>query len=278
MTSRPVGGERLWRASMGALTVVLCAITLIPVYWMVVTSIQPNTRALDPSLQPGPFTGANFTELFQQGSFRPYLVNSLVVAVGTTILTVVVTVLAGYALVRFTVPGRSWIARLVLLVYMFPALALAIPLTLVFDRLGLVNTQLGLVLAHSSITVPFGVWLMWQYFQTIPTAYQESAYTLGAGSLRTLIEIEVPLARSGIAAVAIFAFALSWEDYTMAFILSRDDSAQTLPVILGQFSQRYAVDWGAASSAAVVLAIPSLIIVIFLQRFLVRGVGMGGVK
>lgn len=278
MTSGSVGSERLWRALMGALTVVLCAITLIPVYWMVVTSIQPNTRALEPSLRPGPFTVDNFAELFQQGSFRPYLLNSLVVAVGTTILTVVVTVLAGYALVRFTVPGRSWIARLVLLVYMFPALALAIPLTLVFDRLGLVNTQLGLVLAHSSITVPFGVWLMWQYFQTIPTAYQESAYTLGAGALRTLIEIEVPLARSGIAAVAIFAFALSWEDYTMAFILSRDASAQTLPVILGQFSQRYAVDWGAASSAAVVLAIPSLIIVIFLQRFLVRGVGMGGVK
>jgi multiple sugar transport system permease protein len=135
-----------------------------------------------------------------------------------------------------------------------------------------------LILAHSSITVPFGVWLMWQYFQTIPMAYQESAYTLGAGSLRTLIEVEVPLARSGIAAVAIFAFALSWEDYTMSFILSRDASAQTLPVILGQFSQRYAVDWGAASAAAVVLAIPSLIIVIFLQRFLVRGVGMGGVK
>lgn len=269
---------RPWTWFVTLLTLGVCLFSLLPVYWMLVTSLEPNSATLHPKLVPGPFELSNYASLFQQATFRPYLVNSLVVAFGTTVLTVVVTVMAGYALVRFTVPGRTWMARLILFVYMFPAMALAIPLTQIFNWFGLVNTQLGLILAHSSITVPFGVWLMWQYFQTVPTSYQESAYSLGAGRLRTLIEVEVPLARSGVTAVAIFAFALSWEDYTMAFILSRDASAQTLPVILGQFNQRYAVDWGAATAAAVVLGVPALIIVIFLQRFLVRGVGLGGVK
>lgn len=262
----------------GLSTLILCVFFAFPLYWMIKGSLEPTGNLLQPSLVPSNSTAGNYRDLFDGTEFGSYLFNSIVVALGSTALTVVVASFAGYGLARFRFRGKKLIARGILFTYMLPGLALAIPLFLVFRGMQLTNSLLGLTLAHSSLSLPFGIWLMWQFFQTVPRSYQESAFSLGAGRLRTFFEIEVPLASPGMIAVAIFAFALSWEDFEYAFILTTDAAAQTLPVGIMSFVQTQVIHWGLINSAGVFMAIPPLLIVLFLQRYLVKGLGSGGLK
>lgn len=270
--------RRLPGTAANVATIAVCLFAAFPIYWMLKGSLEPTEALLDPHLLPRHFTLENYEELFSSGEFRGYLMNSVVIAIGTMLLTVVCATLAGYGLARFQFPGQRVIARSVLFTYMFPPLALAIPLFVVFSQAGLTNSRLGLVIAHSSLTLPFGIWLMWQFFQTVPRSYQESAYSLGAGKLRTMLEVEAPLASPGIIAVAILSFALSWEDYTMAFILTTDVTAKTLPVGMTAFVEQDVIHWGLVQSAGVFVALPALIIITLLQRYLITGLGAGGLK
>ena len=274
-----VGGSRLSRWMGHAALLAILAAYAFPIYWMLKSSLEPSDEAqFEPHLLPRGLSFHNYARLFEDSEFNVYLANSVTVAVGTTILSLTLATLAAYGLARFEFPGRTAISRSVLLVYMFPVLALAVPLFTLFSSIGLRNTRIGLVLAHTSVALPFCIWLLWQFFQTIPRSYSESAYSLGASKIRTFLQIELPLAAPGLVAAAIFTFALSWEDFTFAFTLTTDVSAKTLPVGISSFVTMDVIYWGLIQAAAVVMAVPALVIVLFFQRWMIRGLGSGGLK
>jgi multiple sugar transport system permease protein len=251
-----------------------------PLYWMVKTSVEPPTRLFSPPYDyfPTVFSLENYRLLLFETYFPTFLKNSLIVGFFCTFLTAVVSSLAGYGLTRFDFGGKKLIARGTLFSYMFPELMLGIPLYIIFDRLGLRNSYVGLILAHASIGIPLGTWTMWQYFQIVPLSLEEAAWVSGASRLRTLREVVLPIAAPGLITVSTFAFAFSWNDYTYAKIFQDDITMFTITTGINSFVERTAVHWGLIQAGATLITIPTLAIIVFLQKQLLESMARGGLK
>jgi multiple sugar transport system permease protein len=247
-----------------------------PFYWMLLTSLTPREILfrppykffrLDLSLE-------NFQDLFFATDFLIYLKNSLIAAFGSIVLNVFAATLAGYGLTRFEFWAKRKFAQGILFSYMFPPMLMAIPLYIILSALQMRNTYYGIILAHTSISLPLNIWLMWQYFQIVPISLEEAAWISGASKFRAMREICLPSAMPGILSVALFAFALSWNDFTFAFILQTDKNMFTLPIGLATFVEQTAIHWGMIMSSAVLVSVPTFAMVFFLQKYLVRGLGI----
>ena len=273
--------QREWiRQGLLYATLLLSVLVFVfPFYWMLKTSFEATAELFRPPIQlwPKAYSLEHYQRLLAETHFARFLLNSLVVAAGSLIVTVVCSVLGGYALARFRLWGKKTLARATLLSYMFPPLMLGIPFFLLFHSLGLRNTYTGVILAHATIVLPFGLWLMWQFFQTVPLSYEESAWVSGAGRFRTFLEVAVPLASPGIVTIAVFSFALSWSDFEYAFVLLTSDKMHTLPVGMFSYLSGY-VHWGVMQAASVLITLPAFLVVFFLQGYLIRGLGVGGLK
>lgn len=249
-----------------------------PLYWMILTALTPREEIFQPPFELIRFdlSLGNVHELLSATEFLVYLQNSLIVAAGAVVLNVIAATFAGYALARYQFLLKQVFATGTLLSYMFPPILLAIPLYVIFSDLGLRNTYTGLILAHMSLSLPLNIWIMWQYFQIVPVSLEEAAWVSGASKLQALLQICLPSALPGIISVAIFAFALSWNDFAFAFILQTDTAMYTLPVGLATFVERTAIHWGMIMTSSALISIPTFIMVLFLQRYLIGGLGVGG--
>lgn len=248
-----------------------------PLYWMAVTALTPRPELFRPPYQIFRLTYSleNIRELLAATQFLGFLANSLIVAFGTVIVNVIAATFAGYALSRFEFRGKKIFVAATLWSYMFPPILLAIPLYLIFASIGLRNSYSGLILAHVSISLPLNVWIMWQYFQVVPRSLEEAAWTSGASRLRALLEVLLPSAMPGIISAAIFSFALSWNDFSFAFILQTDIRMFTLPVGLATFVEQSAIHWGLIMASSLIVSLPTFALVFFLQRYLMRGFAIG---
>lgn len=264
---------KLRRYALYGLMVALSVVYFFPVYWMTKSAFQSSEELYDRSIYfvPQNFTLENVTALLFDTPFLTFYKNSVIVVIGVVIVTLVTSTLAGYALTRIQIRGKRGIANLTIFSYMYPPLLLAVPMFMLWLSMGMLNTYVGLILAQSALTVPFSIWLMWQFFQTVPISLEESSWMYGASRTRGFFDIALPMAKPGIIAVAIFAFAVSWNDFTMAAILMRDTQMRTLPVGVMFFTEGYAVDWGMILAASLFIAIPPFLLVYFLQRYLLRG-------
>ena len=247
-----------------------------PFYWMLLTSLTPRQVLFQP---PYKFfrldlSLENYKDLFFATEFFVYFKNSVIAAAGAVVLNVITATLAGYGLTRFDFWAKRKFAKGILFSYMFPPMLMAIPLYIILSALQMRNTYLGLILAHMTLSLPLNIWLMWQYFQIVPISLEEAAWVSGAGKLRAMLEICLPSALPGMLSVAMFAFALSWNDFTFAFILQTDKKMFTLPIGLATFVEQTAIHWGMIMSSAVLVTIPTFIMVFFLQKYLVRGLGV----
>ena len=268
--------SRLHRVGTFSLLVVVLVAVAFPFYWMLLTSFTPREALFKPPfrLVRWDLSLGNYRELLFATEFVRYFANSLIAAVGAIVLNVIAATLAGYGLTRFAFPGKKTFAFGTLFSYMFPAMLMAIPLYILFAALGMRNTYTGLILAHMAISLPLNIWIMWQYFQIVPLSLEEAAWVSGASRLRALREVCLPSARPGILSVCIFAFALSWSDFTFAFILQTDRHMFTLPVGLATFVEQTAIHWGMVMAAAVLVSVPTFALVFFLQKYLLGGLGM----
>jgi len=244
-----------------------------PLYWTVSGAFRTPAALFKqpPNIAFFESTIDNFNRLLFETKFPRYFLNSVIVGIGATFLSTALATLGGYGITRATFRGKRNVARGVLFSYMFPPILLAIPLYTVFFNLGLLNSYFALMLAHTAITLPFSIWIMWQFFQTIPMEYEESAWISGAGQLRTFWEVVLPMARPGAIAIAIFSFALSWNDYTFAVVIMTDSNMQTLPVGVNTFIEQTAVNWGLVLSGGVLIMLPAFLLILFLQRYLLQG-------
>jgi multiple sugar transport system permease protein len=244
----------LFRFLVGATVIVVG----FPTYVMLKASIQPELELFSNTFLfiPRNPTFGNFAGLFTETSFARFYLNSIVAALGTMVISVVSATLAGYSLTRFTL--------------------LALPMFMIWRDLQLLNSYPGIILAHSAHALPFDIWLMWKFFQTVPISYEESAWIYGASRLRAMRDVAIPMALPGIIAVSIFSFAISWSDFTFANLLLTQESMKTLPIGMLGFIEQQAVNWGLIMSASVMMALPAFLLVYFLQSYLLRGFSVGG--
>lgn len=263
-----------------ALPKILIAVYLIPVlfpfYWMLKSALETPADVYKPRLWLGSFTLENFDTLLRTTNFLVTASNSLKAALISSVIVVVCSGLGGYALARTDIPRKALIAQIVLFSYMFPEVLLGIPFFALFQKLGLLNSIWGLAIAHVTLSLPFGLWLMWQFYQALPKSYEEAAEMDGASKFQTFLLVMVPLSIPALTAVFIFAFAASWNDFVLGLMLIRDDQKFTLPIAMSLLVQQMELNWAVIQAANFLLALPGLLLVLFGRKYLVRGFQTSG--
>ncbi|MCC7021900.1 MAG: carbohydrate ABC transporter permease [Thermomicrobiales bacterium] len=257
-----------------------CCLIIAPFLWMISTSLKEPAEVVlrEPTIIPRTFAVQNYVDAFNRGNFGRYFVNSVVVSLAVTLISLAIATLSGYAFARYQLRGGKAILLGILATQMFPAILLAIPLYILIRNLGLLNSLLGLILVYTSFALPFCVWMLRNYFLTIPKELEESAMVDGATRLRALRSVVLPVAMPGIAATGIFSFILSWNEFLYAntFISSAD--RRTLPVGLQSLIGEFTTDWGLLMAGAVITTMPIVVIFFFVQRRLTQGLAAGAVK
>jgi len=262
--------------------VLAVVVFLVPLLWSVMRAFQPNA-VITGQPQLSTFfrlTLANFRGLSSEGHILRAVGNSLIVAVGTAILTTVLATAAGYGFGRFRFRGSGIAFGLILLTLMIPFQAILTPLFLELNALRLTDSLLGLVLFYSTVNLPFGVFVMRTAFASVPNALEEAARVDGAGALRTFVDVLRPLVVPGMATTALYAFLAAWTEFLGALTFLTRQELYTLPVSLvnlqlGAYGQ---VDYGFLAAGAVIAMIPCVILFVALQRYYVEGLAAGGVK
>jgi multiple sugar transport system permease protein len=222
-------------------------------------------------------TLTNYHTVFGQLAFLHYLLNSTIVAVGTTVMSLVVGVPGAYALARLPLPGREWWARGILFTRMAPAVALVVPIFVIFDRLQLLGTYWALILADTTFNLPIVVWLMRSFFEDVPVELEEAAVVDGTSRFGAFTRVALPVVAPGLAASAVLCLLFSWNEFLFALVLSNDQT-QTVPIGVAGFVGTVSIDWGGSSAAAVIAMVPVFVLGLLAQRFLVRGLTLGAVK
>jgi ABC-type glycerol-3-phosphate transport system permease component len=280
VTAYPGERTRAGRIALWVAVVVTVTAVGFPLFWMAVSSLMPYQELFSRKsrLLPTHPTLQHYADLLGRTVFPVYFLNSTVVAVISTAAAVALATLAGYGLTRFQFPGRSLIARAVLVSYMFPPILLSIPLFVLLKQLGLVNSYAGLSLAHVSFALPFAMWLAMIFFEAIPVELDEAAMVDGASRLGALCRVVLPLAVPGVVANAVFVFVLSWNDYLFSVVLVVDEARKTLPVGVAGFADSTSVEWGLMMAGGVLITLPIMIGFAVVQRYLIQGLSAGAIK
>ncbi|WP_304451658.1 carbohydrate ABC transporter permease [Nocardiopsis sp. YSL2] len=264
-----------WKTALGVL---LTGAMLFPVYWMVNVSLTRTNdlRADPPHWFPRDPTFEGYAAVFDQQ--LPNLTTSLVVGLGCVALTLVVSAPAGYALARLRTPGGGTIGFLLLVAQMIPSVVMVMGFYAVYVRLGWLNTVWGLIIADSTIAVPFGVMLFTAFMSGIPEEILQAARVDGAGTWRTFRSIVLPISRNSVLTVSLFAFLWAWSDFVFASTLSRN--GDMIPITLGIYNYigNNTTQWNAIMATAVVASVPAAVLLVVAQRFVAGGVTAGAVK
>jgi ABC-type glycerol-3-phosphate transport system permease component len=259
---------------------ILALSTAFPFFWMVSTSFKPLQEifVFPPNFLPVEFTLANFARLFEQTRFLVYFKNSVVVSFTTVVLTMTIGSAGAYSLTRFKFHGREKIASLILFTYMFAPIMIVIPFYVLIKKIGLANTHAALIMAYTAFCLPFSLWLLRAFFQSIPLALEKAALIDGASRLEAVIYVVLPLALPGIIATGIFTFILAWNDYIFVRILITSDELKTLSVGIADLYNATVIDWGMIMSGSMLITVPVLVFFVFVQRYLIAGWGAGAMK
>ena len=259
---------------------ILLFLTAFPFFWMISTSFKPLREifVFPPYLFPKDFTLANFDRLFEQTRFLTYFRNSVFVSTSAVVLTMTIASAGAYSLTRFKFYGREKIASLILFTYMFAPIMIAIPFYVLIKKIGLANTHAALVLAYTAFCLPFSLWLLRAFFQSIPMQLEEAALTDGARRIEAVFYVILPLALPGIIATGIFTFILAWNDYIFVRILITSDELKTLSVGIADLYNATVIDWGMIMAGGMLITVPVLVFFVFVQRYLIAGWGAGAIK
>jgi len=270
-----------------ATTLILMAIFL-PIAWMVISSVSPREELLatPPHWIPQHIDLHNYVDILLPTSdandvaltFRAALLNSFEVGLLVTFLGLLFAIPAGYALARIPMRGGRTTITLILATRMLPAISTVIPLYLVAATLGLLDTKAVLVVLYLSFVLPFAVWILSGFFASVPREVEEAAMLDGAGRLRTLRSVVLPVALPGVAATAIFSFLLAWDEFFFPLIFTSTRDAKMVPVAIAEFTGRHAVDFGAMATGGVLAAIPVVLVALVFNRLIVTGLTAGAVK
>jgi arabinogalactan oligomer / maltooligosaccharide transport system permease protein len=262
---------------------ILIAFTIIAIYpilQVVTISLRPADRLLSTSLAiiPEDWTLNAYKELFTGRPFLTWMGNSLLISLVVTLTGVVLASMAGYAFSRFSFRGKNFGLLSLLVTQMFPATMLLLPLYIMLVKLGLINTYLGVVFVYSSTALPFCIWTMKGYYDTIPDSLEEAAKIDGCNQFAAFYKIVLPLAAPALVIVALFSFMTAWAEYIVAAQILQDSHLWTLPLGLKSFESNMSTEWGLYAAASLVVSIPVVILFLALSKYLVSGLTLGSVK
>jgi arabinogalactan oligomer / maltooligosaccharide transport system permease protein len=273
-------GERgpLASAALHATLIAAVVIALFPIGWMAFISLKPGNGWQDPLDMSGGLGFGNFTHVLAHTSFPTWFGNSVLIAAGTTLVGVLISASAGYALSRMRFPGHRPLMWVFLVTQMFPGAVLIVPMYNILSKLGLLDTYGGLVLTYCSVAVPFCAWMMKGYFDTIPAEIDEAGRIDGLTPFGTFWRLVMPLARPGIAVTAFYSFLTAWGEVAFATQFMQSEDKYTLAVGLQSFVAEHRADWGFLMAASILITVPAGIVFFFVQKHLVTGLTAGGTK
>lgn len=263
-----------------AVLLVFVAISIYPVLNVVSISLRPGNRlrSTDLAIIPADWTLASYVQLFTEQPFLTWLGNSLVVSALVTLTGVALASTAGYAFSRFHFVGRQATMLAILTTQMFPATMLLLPLYILIARLGLVNTWLGLMVFYTATALPFCVWQMKGFYDTIPPALEEAARIDGCSRAGAFWHVVLPLAAPGLVITALFSFMTAWSEYIVAAQVMQDEKMFTLPLGIKSFQASLSSQWGLYAAASILVSLPVIVVFLALSRYLVNGLTLGSVK
>lgn len=259
--------------------ILVCLLVVFPIYWMVLSSLRAETLGAG-SIIPD-FKNLSFKaykNVFTLLPFARWYRNSLFVSITTTVISVFVAMFSAYSLARFRFKGRGAYGLIIMISQALPTILIAVPLFSLLAKFDMINTFPGLILSNVARALPFSIWMLWGFFQTIPRELEEAAQMDGLSRVGTLFRIILPLSASGIAAVMLFAFVLGWEEYLLSLMIMTSDLNLTLTVGASRMIGGQSVLWGELLAYSAMMTIPVAIVFVSAQKYLVAGMTAGAVK
>ena len=269
------------RGAFGLLVAAIVVWSLFPFAWQVVTSFEPDRdlARFAPTWLPIPGgTLQHYRNVFVAKNFAPYIVNSVIVDVSATAIALVFAALAAYSIARLPLPGKGIVLGLVLAVSMFPQISIVTPLYQIMIRLHLLNTYTGLSGVYIGLALPLMVYILWGHFRAIPAEIDEAARIDGAGPVRALWSVIIPVALPGVVPAVLLGFIAAWNELLLALSFMTSPAHQTIPVGIANFTGIYSIPWGDIAAASVVVTLPLVVLVLIFQKRIVEGVTAGAVK
>jgi arabinogalactan oligomer/maltooligosaccharide transport system permease protein len=276
-----IEGESIWfRLLVNVILIAACAIALYPALRILSVSLRPHNRLLSTSLAiiPPDASFSNFHDVIFNKDFPLWIWNSLLITITTSMVGLVLSATSAYAFSRWKFHGRSAFLIFLLTTQMIPAAMMMVPLYIISARLGIINTYRGLVLSYSVSSIPFSIWIMKGYYDTIPSSLEEAAMIDGASRMYTLYRIILPLAAPALAVVFLFNFMNAWNDFLLARIMLQKPSVLTWPLGLQSLQQQFQTEWGMYAAASLMISIPVGGLFLFTSKWLVSGLTLGSVK
>ncbi len=260
--------------------IVFAAIAVYPILQVVTISLRPSDRLLSTSLEiiPENATFRNYVELFTERPFLSWMKNSILVSLVVTLTGVVLAAMAGYAFSRFSFIGKKIGMLSLLTTQMFPATMLLLPLYVMLIKLGLINTYFGVIIIYAATALPFTIWTMKGYYDTIPYSLEEAARIDGCNQFQAFYKVILPLATPALVITALFSFMTAWAEYLVAAQILQDSALWTLPLGLKSFESNMSTEWGLYGASSIVVTIPVVILFLALSKYLVSGLTLGSVK
>jgi len=259
----------------------LLCLFIFPIYWMIIASLKDNSVLMrnPPQLYPTFSTFENYMTMLGNAKYLGYIRNSIIVASGTVIVDLILSVLGGYSLSRFNFPGRKTIMIAILSAQIFPVVVIIISLYGFFSKMKLMNTYTGLVLADVAMSLPLSVWMLKSFCDNVPMSLDEAAKIDGCSRWKTLTYIVFPLLKPGLLAVGIYSFLMSWDDYLIALVIMTKSGMKTLPVGIAEtFLGEFGFDYAGMMTISVIASLPVLLLFMIFQKYMVSGLTGGAVK
>jgi len=268
------------RTLIYAVIAIYLFITLAPLMWVLSTSFKPNEEAINfpPKFLPDSPTIDNYLFVLTDSKLVLSLFNSLMVSLASTGLSVVVCALGGYAFARFEFKGKSLLMTMILGLFMIPLVINIIPLYIMLANVGLLNSLVGLVLTFQIIIIPLNIFLLKNYFETIPKELEEAALIDGCSKIRAFWHIIVPISLPGFVIAAILSFRFSWNEFVLPIVLSNKPDVMVFQVALYQFISLYRIDWGFLTAGINIALIPIVVLMLLFQKRMIKGMTLGAVR
>jgi multiple sugar transport system permease protein len=276
--------NKIWffteRALIYGLIAIFLFITLFPLLWVFSTSFKPNEEAINfpPKFLPEKITFSNYVFVLTDPNLVRSLINSFVVSVGSTALSVVVSALGGYAFARFEFKGKNLIMSVILGLFMIPVVINIIPLYNMLSNIGMLNSPISLILTFQILIIPLNILLFKSYFETIPKELEEAALIDGCSRLGVLKRITIPLSVPGFAIAAVLSFRFSWNEFILPIVLANRPDSAVFQVALYQFISIYRIQWGYLTAGITIAIIPVLVLMLSFQKQMIKGLTIGAIR
>jgi multiple sugar transport system permease protein len=280
MRNRTRHGWRRVFNGVSLATLIVFLFIVLPLYWLIFSAFKTpaNVGASPPQYFPHPFSVQNFVVAFSQNTFGRYIVNSVIVAIAATALVLALGTLAGYAMGRLPMRGKFPVLVILLMISVFPEIAVVVPLYAILRDIGWLNSYQALIIPYTAFFLPFAIWILRNYFLGIPKEMEESARIDGASPLRTIWSVILPQAWPGLFTAGIFTFTACWTEFLMALSFNVSNNYRTIPVGVALFGSQFTVPYGTLFAAAVVAVVPIAILVFIFRKSVVSGLTAGAVK